>query len=120
MMTDSSLCRERKRCDEEISVKPKNFEGKEDYFSAGFMVEEKTTLQYSCSVSDFRLWWPNGYGEQPLYQIEISVCAENDLIQHFTETLGIRQIEMRPAAEPRTEEEKAWRNAALWSLLSDP
>ena len=95
-----------------ISVKPKNFEGKEDYFSAGFMTEDKTTLHYPFSVSDFRLWWPNGYGEQPLYQIEISVCAENDLIQHFTETLGIRQIEMRPAAEPRTEEEKAWRNAA--------
>lgn len=95
-----------------ISVAPQNFDGKEEYFSADFAADGETKLHYSLPLSDFRLWWPNGYGEQPLYTVDISVAAEGDLIQRFSETVGIRQIEMIPAAEPRTEEEKQWRNAA--------
>jgi len=43
-----------------------------------------------------RLWWPNGYGEQYLYNIRLQfVTATKQLLDEETVSVGIRQIENR-------------------------
>jgi len=44
-----------------------------------------------------QLWWPNGYGAQPLYQVEVRLCEEenDDLLDQAHFQLGLRTIELR-------------------------
>jgi beta-mannosidase len=45
------------------------------------------------------LWWPNGYGGQPLYQVEVSlICKDSSkerLLDQYRYQIGIRTIELR-------------------------
>ncbi len=45
------------------------------------------------------LWWPNGYGRQPLYQVEVSLKAGNvstdELLDQRVYQVGLRTIELR-------------------------
>lgn len=40
------------------------------------------------------LWWPNGYGKQRLYDINISISDENGQIDSQTKKIGLRKIEL--------------------------
>ena len=40
------------------------------------------------------LWWPNGYGEQKLYDISVSISDENGMIDVKTKKIGLRKIEL--------------------------
>lgn len=42
-----------------------------------------------------QLWWPNGYGDQPLYQVEVSLTANGQLCDRRTYQVGLRTIELR-------------------------
>jgi len=42
-----------------------------------------------------QLWWPNGYGDQPLYKVEVSLLAENGMHDRRTFQVGLRTIELR-------------------------
>jgi beta-mannosidase len=45
------------------------------------------------------LWWPNGYGQQPLYQVDVSV-RENEVVRdRRTYQIGLRTLELRQAAD---------------------
>jgi beta-mannosidase len=54
----------------------------------------KTHLQLSIPVEKPRLWWPNGAGEQPLYQADIRVVASGVVSDQRTVSFGIRKIEL--------------------------
>ena len=82
-----------------IKVSPHNFDGRVQFYSVRF--SESSSLHYRIKLGNVRLWWPNGYGEQNLYRFDISVTADGDICQSFTEITGIRKIEMLPAGEPR-------------------
>lgn len=45
------------------------------------VVTEKLT------VKNAQRWWPNGYGSQPLYDLEVSVCGDT-----VTKRLGLREL----------------------------
>jgi len=46
-------------------------------------------------VPDARLWWPNGMGEQPLYEVRASVTdADGALCDERTFRIGLRTIEL--------------------------
>ena len=56
-----------------------------------------TTYSVRLPVSDPRLWWPNGYGEQPLYQAEVSIAGPSDrILDTKTVTFGIRRVRALP------------------------
>ncbi len=40
------------------------------------VLEDKVTWEGEFLIENPKLWWPNGYGEQPLY--EVSVCLLDD------------------------------------------
>jgi hypothetical protein len=40
------------------------------------------------------LWWPRGYGEQPLYQIEAALVAQGEVHEIVTRKVGFRRVTM--------------------------
>lgn len=48
------------------------------------------------AITDPQLWWPNGYGAQPLYHAEVElVSGEDEVLDTRAYTLGLRTIELR-------------------------
>lgn len=92
-----------------IKVSPYNFKGETQYFTTEFNCNSNTKLHYSLNIKNHRLWWPNGYGEQPLYRFEIYIKGENDVTQKFDEVIGIRQVEMKPIDDIPNPENYNWR-----------
>lgn len=86
-----------------VAFIPKNFTGKTAYFtqtvSAGDV--DTTTLRYRCSIPDFKLWWPNGYGEQNLYTMKVTFEASDGTVSYTESDFGIRQLDYKalPAGE---------------------
>lgn len=58
---------------------------------------------YNCSpteyiklaITDPKLWWPNGYGEQPLYKIKVMLKKEDKLLDLWERNIGLRTIKVR-------------------------
>jgi len=48
-------------------------------------------------VAEPELWWPNGYGAQPLYQVEVTLSdsARTVALDRRTFQLGLRTVELR-------------------------
>lgn len=49
----------------------------------------------SLHVKNPQLWWPNGYGEQPLYSLSVSLLNETEEIDVQEKTIGLRSLRMR-------------------------
>ncbi len=86
-----------------VALIPKNFTGKTSYFtqtvSAGSV--DSTTLRYRCNIPDFKLWWPNGYGEQNLYTMKVTFKASDGTVSYAESDFGIRTLDYKalPAGE---------------------
>ena len=80
-----------------VSFTPKNFTGTASYFtktiSAGSV--DSTTLRYRCDIPDFKLWWPNGYGEQNLYTMKVTFKASDGTVSYSESTFGIRTLDYK-------------------------
>jgi beta-mannosidase len=48
----------------------------------------------SVEIPDPQLWWPNGYGAQPLYEVEVTLKDGKDILDRRTYRLGLREIEL--------------------------
>jgi beta-mannosidase len=46
-------------------------------------------------VEDPQLWWPNGFGAQPLYRLDLTLHASDRTLDCREYTLGLRTIELR-------------------------
>ena len=54
----------------------------------------------SLLVSHPQIWWPNGYGQQPLYRVEIDLVrqdAPSTFLDRRNLKIGLRTIELRQA-----------------------
>ncbi len=43
-------------------------------------------------VKDAQLWWPNGLGEQPLYDVEVEVVQGGTKLDAMTKRVGLREL----------------------------
>jgi hypothetical protein len=50
--------------------------------------------ELEIEVRDPELWWPRGYGGQPLYRLEVTLTAEGAVEQRASRTVGFRRITM--------------------------
>jgi beta-mannosidase len=50
------------------------------------------TNEYIITIEDPQLWWPNGYGEQPLYHLTVSVNLTGKESDHREFNLGLRTL----------------------------
>jgi beta-mannosidase len=48
----------------------------------------------SVEIPDPQLWWPNGYGAQPLYEVEVTLKEGKNILDRRTYKLGLREIEL--------------------------
>lgn len=48
--------------------------------------------QIQLSLEKPKLWWPRGYGDQPLYQLEVQLLADGLPHQTLSRTLGFRRV----------------------------
>ncbi|PKN94106.1 MAG: beta-mannosidase [Chloroflexi bacterium HGW-Chloroflexi-6] len=48
----------------------------------------------SVEIPDPQLWWPNGYGAQPLYDVTITIKAGKTTLDQRTYKIGLRTIEL--------------------------
>lgn len=50
-------------------------------------------------VPDVRLWWPRGYGEQPLYNVELTLLHGGDALDVWRRRVGFRTVELDTSAD---------------------
>ncbi len=51
-------------------------------------------LSFIIRIPNPKLWWPNGYGKQKLYDIPISISDEIGIIDSQKKKIGLRKIEL--------------------------
>jgi beta-mannosidase len=83
-----------------FAISPKNFEGKTYYYKTNVNLSDVTTtaLRYRCDLPEFKLWWPNGYGEQNLYKLDVKFVSEDGSVSFDSSQFGIRTVEYGPFA----------------------
>ena len=57
------------------------------------------TTSIPVPVADPQLWWPNGYGEQPLYSVDVMLVVGNRVQDQRTYQVGLRTLELRRAPD---------------------
>lgn len=57
------------------------------------VVGKSQTLQ--VLITQPKLWWPNGYGDQPLYNVEVQLTADDFIHDRRTYQMGLRTLELR-------------------------
>ncbi|MEU9910758.1 glycoside hydrolase family 2 protein [Streptomyces sp. NPDC051001] len=50
-------------------------------------------------VPDVRPWWPRGYGEQPLYDVELTLLHGDDVLDVWRRRVGFRTVELDRSAD---------------------
>ena len=48
----------------------------------------------AVEIPDPQLWWPNGYGTQPLYEVRVTLNDGNKVLDQRTYKIGLRTIEL--------------------------
>ncbi len=75
-----------------------------ELFERETAVEGLEAVKLEVPILNPRLWWPNGYGEQPLYKVEVSLIHNNgpkgNLIDQAKLQIGLRTIELRQQEDP--------------------
>ena len=58
-------------------------------------VDETHTARLSVEIPHPMLWWPNGYGTQPLYNVQLTLKADETILDQRNYRIGLRTIELR-------------------------
>lgn len=69
-------------------------------YDVEIMSPDGILLRYPGSPSEIRiaspkLWWPNGYGEQPLYTVKVTLYADGEPADVWERRIGLRTMAMR-------------------------
>lgn len=60
---------------------------------------EGGTAGCTIDIADPMLWWPNGYGEQPLYRVEAVLKEQGREVHVVSRKIGLRSIELEQKAD---------------------
>ncbi len=85
-----------------VMVVPKNFDGRSSYFKVNVNESGSALLRYRADVPDAHLWWPNGYGEQYLYELKTYFKADDGSSYYTESQFGIRQLDYAPLQPKET------------------
>ncbi len=94
-------------------IKPFNFDGESYTFNfeiskdkKGIYTENnKTTVRLTFDIPEFKLWWPNGYGKQNLYTLNLEYSVNDVCICTSGVKFGIRTLKMLPYPKGAKEDE---------------
>ena len=70
------------------------------YYEAEITAPDGKIQRYADSPKEIeienpRLWWPNGYGEQPLYTVKVTLYADGGPADTWERRIGLRTMTMR-------------------------
>ncbi len=86
------------------TIRPKNFEG--DAYSFTYEVNEAAAgdanVRLRFDLPEFRLWWPNGVGDQNLYILETSFTDQNGVTSYSEDTFAVRSLELTAGGRAET------------------
>jgi len=52
-------------------------------------------VEFTLDVHDVQLWYPVGYGSQPLYEIQVELLSKSDqVVDAVTRTVGFRSVDL--------------------------
>ncbi len=54
----------------------------------------ESSFTFDIEVADAKLWWPWDMGDQNLYELSVSAVGNDGVLDHQTEVIGLREIEM--------------------------
>ena len=49
----------------------------------------------ALEIKNPQLWWPNGWGDQPLYRVQVQLKSSEMILDEKTWQLGLRTVELR-------------------------
>lgn len=55
---------------------------------------------YTVCLKEPKLWWPCGYGEQPLYTVNVKILAEGKVLSQIKKRIGLRSITVCTDPDP--------------------
>ena len=112
-----------------------NIELKNDIFSKDCSVYNKITITdpdgnfitaqsdndfVSLSIENPKIWWPNGYGEQPLYTVKNELYINGEIADCTTKTIGLREIRVnRDKVEDGTKFEFVINGVSIFVMGAD-
>ncbi|MEZ3498480.1 glycoside hydrolase family 2 protein [Pantoea sp. KPR_PJ] len=83
-----------------LSARPANFSGN------AFQLEQPVTLQatgketqriaVTLPMPEARLWWPTGYGQPSLYQVQVRLRDDRGILDQRSSRTGLRQVVEQP------------------------
>ena len=79
------------------TIKPKNFPGSAYSFSYNLPDASEggdRRIRLRFDLPEFRLWWPNGYGEQNLYTLETLFVDQKGGRSYAVSDFGVRTLEL--------------------------
>ncbi|MDY7529961.1 MULTISPECIES: glycoside hydrolase family 2 protein [unclassified Cryobacterium] len=56
---------------------------------------ERSSSVLSLKIDNAELWWPRGYGDQPLYHLDVRVSRDAEELDTWTHDVGFRTVEVR-------------------------
>ncbi|MCM3160670.1 glycosyl hydrolase 2 galactose-binding domain-containing protein [Metabacillus litoralis] len=75
-----------------LQVKITSPTGEEDSFEIRHASEEETI---NINVVNPQLWWPNNYGDQPLYMVEVITSNQHGVLDEKSLNIGLRTITVK-------------------------
>jgi beta-mannosidase len=57
-------------------------------------INQDGSVTVKFKVDKPKLWWPNGYGEQTLYQLSVKVTENDTSVHQLSKNIGIRTAEV--------------------------
>jgi beta-mannosidase len=64
-------------------------------FTEDLLPDSTTKTDLALQLAHPELWWPAGYGNQPLYQVRVELYQGDQLLDSRSYQLGLRKIELR-------------------------
>src|SRR5699024_10149616 len=78
--------------DIQLEVKVKSPDGLTDVKSIERAQKDERIV---FTIENPQLWWPNGYGSQPLYQVDVEIKESEFILDKKTYKIGLRTIEIK-------------------------
>ena len=66
-----------------------------DVLDTAYLSANSTHIEHTFVVNAPQLWWPHGYGAQPLYRLVVTLTDEMQVLDQRSIRLGLRRLQLQ-------------------------